>query len=171
MPTPKPWYKQFWPWFLIVLPGSAVVASFASLYIALDNADTLVRDDWYQHGVTINDELEREDEAARRGIRAALALDPSGRTVTATFDGPDLGIEALKLTLHHPTFAQRDIDLVLSSSGPNRFVAAADRRLDGTWDVTLAPDENDWQIKRRVWLTPMKAAAVEPLPATNGTES
>jgi FixH len=30
----EPWYRQFWPWFLIALPGSVVIASFVTLYIA-----------------------------------------------------------------------------------------------------------------------------------------
>ena len=171
MQSPLPWYRQFWPWFLIVLPGSAVVASFASLYIALQNADALVRDDWYRHGLDINAQLALQQEAARRGIRAELALDESGRTLTAVFAGPALNMQALQLRLHHPTHAQRDIAIVLSASGPNRFTGAADRRLDGTWDATLAPDDADWQLQRRVWLTPTKAAALEPRQTRNGTAS
>lgn len=166
-----PWYRQFWPWFLIFLPGSAVVASFASLHIALQNADSLVRDDWYQHGTRINDYLALQEEAGRRGIRAALALDASGRTLTAVVEGPALDLPTLQLKLHHPTDARRDIEIVLAASGPNRFSGAADRRLDGTWDATLAPAAADWTIQRRVWLTPAKAADMAPRRTTDGTAS
>lgn len=37
-----PWYKQFWPWFIIALPASVVVASFYTLYLAISNPDPLV---------------------------------------------------------------------------------------------------------------------------------
>jgi hypothetical protein len=37
-----PWYKQFWPWFIIALPASAVIASFISLWLAVSNPDQLV---------------------------------------------------------------------------------------------------------------------------------
>ncbi len=40
-----PWYKQFWPWFIIALPASVVVASFITLWIAISNPDQLVVDD------------------------------------------------------------------------------------------------------------------------------
>jgi len=40
-----PWYKQFWPWFIIALPASAVVASFFTLWLAISNPDQLVVDD------------------------------------------------------------------------------------------------------------------------------
>lgn len=38
----KPWYRQFWPWFLIALPLTSVVASFATLWIAVTNADEVL---------------------------------------------------------------------------------------------------------------------------------
>ena len=28
-----PWYRQFWPWFLIALPGTVVVAAIGTLVI------------------------------------------------------------------------------------------------------------------------------------------
>jgi hypothetical protein len=37
-----PWYRQFWPWFIIALPASAVIASFVSLWLAVSNPDHLV---------------------------------------------------------------------------------------------------------------------------------
>lgn len=33
-----PWYKQFWPWFLIALPGSVVIASLFTISLAVENA-------------------------------------------------------------------------------------------------------------------------------------
>lgn len=38
----EPWYKQFWPWFIIALPASAVIASFITLWIAIANPDGMV---------------------------------------------------------------------------------------------------------------------------------
>lgn len=41
----QPWYKQFWPWFIIALPASVVVASFFTLWLAVSNPDHLVVDE------------------------------------------------------------------------------------------------------------------------------
>ena len=41
----QPWYRQFWPWFIIALPASAVVAGLLTLWIAMSNPDYLVIDD------------------------------------------------------------------------------------------------------------------------------
>jgi len=40
-----PWYRQFWPWFIIALPAAAVIASFITLWLAISNPDHLVVDD------------------------------------------------------------------------------------------------------------------------------
>ena len=45
----EPWYRQFWPWFIIALPASVVIASFITLWLAISNPDQLViKDDEYQ---------------------------------------------------------------------------------------------------------------------------
>jgi hypothetical protein len=33
-----PWFRQFWPWFIIALPSAAVIASFTTLWIAIGAA-------------------------------------------------------------------------------------------------------------------------------------
>lgn len=38
----KPWYKQFWPWFIFGLPAAVVIASFVTLYIAIIHRDVMV---------------------------------------------------------------------------------------------------------------------------------
>ncbi len=52
------WYKQFWPWFIIALPASAVIASFITLWLAITHPDPLVIDkDEYQR---VNSELKAQ---------------------------------------------------------------------------------------------------------------
>ena len=38
----KPWYRQFWPWFIIALPASSVVAGITTFWIAMQTTDSLV---------------------------------------------------------------------------------------------------------------------------------
>ena len=40
--TTLPWYRHFWPWFLIAMLSSAVAASFVSLYFAAHTTDVVV---------------------------------------------------------------------------------------------------------------------------------
>ena len=38
----RPWYRQFWFWFLVILPATSVVLSFLTLYLALATIDPVV---------------------------------------------------------------------------------------------------------------------------------
>ena len=40
-----PWYRQFWPWFIIALPASAVIASLITFYLAVSRPDYVVIED------------------------------------------------------------------------------------------------------------------------------
>lgn len=43
-----PWYRQFWPWFLIALPLSAVIASGVTVYLAVSAPDPIIKNDRYE---------------------------------------------------------------------------------------------------------------------------
>jgi hypothetical protein len=53
MQTQRPWYKQFYPWMLIVPPAAAVIGGFITLYLAITNPDVLVRKDCVRDGATM----------------------------------------------------------------------------------------------------------------------
>ena len=80
-----PWYRQFWPWFLIMLPASVVVASLSTWYIAHRHADDLVVDEYYKDGLAINRQLEKKQRAEAQGITASINV--SGDQVLVTLAG------------------------------------------------------------------------------------
>lgn len=63
-----PWYKQFWPWFIIALPTAAVVAGFFTLWLAISNPDYLVVDDEEYHRLNsgLKAAPEKSDESGPR---------------------------------------------------------------------------------------------------------
>lgn len=44
----KPWYKQFWPWFLIILPLTVVVWTVITVVVFSNNSVSLVAEDYYK---------------------------------------------------------------------------------------------------------------------------
>jgi len=38
----KPWYRYFWPWFIIVLLGSAVCGGLFTLYLAVSTSEPVL---------------------------------------------------------------------------------------------------------------------------------
>ena len=41
-PPQTPWYRQFWPWFVITLLSSAVIGSCISAYLAVHTNDVVL---------------------------------------------------------------------------------------------------------------------------------
>ncbi|HEY2774647.1 MAG TPA: FixH family protein [Candidatus Binatia bacterium] len=42
---PRPWYRQFWPWFLVALPAASVILSISTLIVAIRHADVVLHED------------------------------------------------------------------------------------------------------------------------------
>ncbi len=60
--TPEPpWYRQFWPWFIIALPASSVIASLTLVYLAVSRPDyVVIKDEEYRQ---LNSELKAQAPA------------------------------------------------------------------------------------------------------------
>ena len=51
--TARPWYRQLWPWLLIIPPAAAVIGGMITLYLAVTRPDILVRKDCVRDGATM----------------------------------------------------------------------------------------------------------------------
>lgn len=140
-----PWYRQGWPWFLIALPATAVVASLVTVWIAVATSDGLVVDDYYQEGKAIDKTMARSVLAARLGLAADLTIRSSevALSLSAT-DGASIP-ETLLLTVSHPTRAGQDQSLVLRQQG-GVFVAPLAPLTAGRWLLQLEDGERTWRM-------------------------
>jgi len=70
----KPWYREPWPWILMIMPVTAVVAGSFMMWLAVSTEDGLVEDDYYKKGLTINQTIERDQVAQSLHIKAQLMV-------------------------------------------------------------------------------------------------
>jgi hypothetical protein len=157
-----PWYRYFWPWVLVALVMSSVVAGLASVYIAFSNADSLVRDDWYKDGKAINQRLEKEHNAVRLNLLAKIRVDDVTGEVSVDLSGDSVAdLARLELELSHPTLSRLDQTIVLvrrELSGLYRGELSATAR--GRWYAILRPArakdeaaaEAGWQLTQSIQL-------------------
>lgn len=140
----QPWYRQFWPWFLIMLPATVVVASLYTMYLASTGSDDLVVDEYYKDGLAINRQLEKKQRSESLGITAELSFDADQVTVQVT--GP---VEAafLALLLSHPLEADRDFELTLKRIGPGVYQGTLPNAVAPRWHWTLELKEpGGWRL-------------------------
>lgn len=159
-----PWYRQFWPWFLIALPATAVAAGIATLIIAAADPDGLVVDDYYKEGLAINQTLERDRQAQALGLSGLARLDPGAGRIVVTLNGADAVApdEALELRLVHPTRPHLDRALPLAHDGDGRWSAALDTIAPGRWHVQLESSHGNWRIAGRLALPDQQQALLQP---------
>jgi hypothetical protein len=122
----RPWHREPWPWILFGLPGIVVVASFATLWLAVRSDDGVVAADYYKQGLSINAELGRVRRAADLGLVAEVEFNglASGDRVQVRLssEGSLPQEAALRLKLIHPGHggADRTVTLARLSSAGNR---------------------------------------------------
>ena len=159
-PDPKPWYQHFWPWFLIGLPLAAVLAGVATLFIAMDDPDSLVVGDYYKQGLAINRTLAREQAARSLGLTGRMRIDVASGDVTVGLRANQaVGTKTLRLKLFHATRDKHDVQIVLNAVGEGRYAGNLEKPLRlGAWTVNVEPEDQSWRISGRSYVTKGKAS-------------
>ena len=149
-----PWYKQFWPWFIMALPASAVIGGIATIVIAVTNPDGLVKDDYYKAGLGINRTLEREQKAMKMGLSAAIAWQPAQQQLSVQLDTKQpINSERLRLELIHPTRSGQDISVpLLRQEGGQYSGLLAETPAAGNWYLFVTPEDESWRLNGRARL-------------------
>ncbi len=155
----QPWYQQFWPWFLILLPASVVVAGLSTLFIANRHADDLVVDDYYKDGLAINRQLEKKQRADQLGISATLTF--SGSWVDVRLAGPVTAPE-LQLLLSHPLESDRDFEVALRRIDAGLYRGTLREKIQPRWHWTLEGGGSEpWRLDGSVLAADIGDAALE----------
>jgi hypothetical protein len=164
------WYKQFWPWFLIILPSTAVVACFYTLYIAITGADTLVNDNYYKEGLAINKQLAGDALAQQLDISAALRIDDVTGEVLVTLNTSTERPQHLQLELIHPVNEKADKSFQLRLAPTGDYIGQMPSNTKQRWYVQLtglvkseqANDAQQWRLKGEIDLNKSYELALAP---------
>ncbi|CAA0087863.1 Uncharacterised protein [Halioglobus japonicus] len=144
----KPWYRHFWPWFLITLPACVVVAGIWTAFIASRHADDLVVDEYYKDGLAINVQLAKKQRAEELGLSARLHF--NGDLVTVSLTGP-VQDSGLLLQLSHPLEADRDFTVPLAQIEPGSYRGSLNAEITPNWHWTLQGlQQEDWRLDGKV---------------------
>ncbi|ABO23855.1 FixH family protein [Shewanella loihica] len=150
MNKPQAWYKQFWPWFLIILPLCAVFASVNLMLLAVENKDSLVSEDYYKDGKAINMDLRKIKHAKQLGLQFELHLTQDELTLTQ--HGGEPYTAALNVSFYHPTLQEKDFAEVATADGNQVYHIALNSPLQGSWEVRLEGFDGTWRIQKRLEL-------------------
>lgn len=148
----EPWYRQFWPWFVFGLPAAVVIACMLTIYIAVTNPDSLVKDNYYREGLAINRDLAAQQAATALGVQALLRVNSSTTDVSVKLRGQfSSPPQQLALQFIHPNDATLDVLVPLHAADRQYYIGKLPGAVNGRWHLQLSPsDTQEWQLKKTV---------------------
>ncbi len=145
----KPWYKQFWPWFLIILPLTVVVWTVITVVIFSQNSVSLVTEDYYKKGKGINIDITKINVAKELQLGAAISSD--GNSIVIKFDKGQLEhYPAITAMFAHRTLPDRDFSQMITSDAKGVYRFELGHELQGPWFIELTPHDKKWLVQGRV---------------------
>jgi len=146
----RPWYRQFWPWFIAFPPAATVVGGFVTLWLA-GTGPSLVVDDYGQIGKVTMQRAVRDERAVELDLSASVVLD----AISAENDGVvgvDVSLASARLDspktivlrIVHPTRAEQDVETLLSGAG-GRYKGNIPRPI-GRLYIHINDPERTWRL-------------------------
>ena len=158
---PKIWYKQFWPWFLIVVPLTSMVLSFTMMNFAFNSEDSMVIDDYYKEGRGINLKIQKLQQAKTLNISTKTQVFSDYVEVTFFSGAPEKG-EALVLDFFHSTQKFKDFSVTLLRDANGTYRAPFTADITGKWQLSLHPMDENWKIIKVVSLPQSNPFELKP---------
>jgi hypothetical protein len=151
----KPWYRQFWFWFVFSPLIYIVIMCSITVTIALKGADDVIIDNYYKEGRMINQALEQDKHAQALGLSGELRFDRTSGDVMLTIANipadTKLMPDELLLMMGHPVKAAKDQLVVLKAISPGHYRGELHAEPDYSWYLTLYPINDLEQRKAAPW--------------------
>ena len=148
-----PWYREPWPWLLMLGPAIVIVAGFVTLFLAIESNDGLVADDYYRQGLAINRTMLRDDRARAMNYRAELTLSHRSRSLRVMLAGAGALPATLQLHLIHPGKSSADETVELRAAGRGMYQGEYRREFTGRRHLILEDQPDTWRISGE-WVEP-----------------
>lgn len=148
----KPWYREPWPWLLMLGPFVVVVAACYTAWLAVSTSDGLVAEDYYKQGLSVNKTIASSSQAKQLGLSVALRIVQDGMSLRlAAEDKTFIAPPNLVVTLSHPTRAGLDQTQVFKREA-DRYTGKLRLPHSGHWLVLVEDEAKTWRLMGNVVL-------------------
>ncbi len=154
-PTPdrqtRPWYRQGWPWLVMIPPAAGVFAGLSLLFTAINSPNPLVVDDYSSIARYTEKRMERDRMAAELGLTAQVTVHAASggddaRAIELVIESPRERLPVtLNLAMRHPTRAELDREVLLRYDG-DAWRAVVEALAPGRYYLQLEPDTRSWRL-------------------------
>lgn len=148
----QPWYREPWPWLLMLGPFIVILAGFYTAWLAISSSDGLVADDYYKKGLKVDQTIARSERAKSLGLVAGVRV--TADLISVRLDAADKSFASpprLVVTVSHPTRAGLDQTQVVTREGAS-YGATFRLPASGHWLVQIEDEAKTWRLLGNVVL-------------------
>lgn len=151
-----PWWRVHMVWLIILLPLSAVIGSFTSLFIAIRHADDIVKTEYTKTGMVTQVHETPLLRAKELGLGGAMRLDAG--VLNLQLRATQVAVERiapseLQVLVVHPTHADLDQQIALRHAEQGQYQARINLTGEGKRYIILQPANGNWRLQG-VWYAP-----------------
>ena len=145
---PTRWYRQFWPWFVLMLLAWGITSSLITLSFAVRNPPEIVTGDYARLGKALVDTHVRADQAEAMGLIGQVELGETGWHMVLSANDPGALDEQLLLIAQHPTDADQDVSILMTrvSDAPDLVYRADPKTVPERGRLIVSNVTQDWWI-------------------------
>ena len=144
-----PWYRQRWPWLLMLGPTLVLVAGSYTAYLAVTREDAMVVDDYYKQGKAINQDLRRDRVATALRLSFEARYDADAGRLVGTLESFGRPVsQPFLIRLAHPTLPKKDLALNAQPDAAGHFSVALSMLERAHWRVVVEGGARDWRLAR-----------------------
>ncbi|MBS0001824.1 MAG: FixH family protein [Thioalkalivibrio sp.] len=157
-----PWYKQFWPWFVITPPLAGIVLGVLLITFAIQDPDGMVIGDYSKEGRGMNQSIERARFATQLGLAADVQIEDE-RVWVMLQSNPAIPRQELEVRFVHPTRDHFDQELALTHDPVrNQYYADIEALETALWYVYIEPTDGAWRLRGRMAELDSQEIRLEP---------
>jgi len=159
----KPWYRQAWPWLLMLMPAVAVIGGAITIYLAINSNHALVVGEYWREGKAINHSLAKEAHARALGLELRMIKDGSDLRLQLLAMGQEgQGLHPIRVQWIHPTLSGRDKMAVAQPIGGGYYrIANFEWPTEGHWQLMAEDAGGAWRLKT-VWSATQEEVVIRP---------
>jgi len=150
----KPWYREFWAWFVFAPLILTIVVSMFTVTIAFKNKQDSVDSDYFKVGRMIDNNFEPLQVAKNLGVGAEILFQVEAEYIDLILERGDWQLDdSLVLHFSHPTDESQDRYITLTRIDENRYSSVADIP-DGRWYILLSAisdaGQEEWRLSGEI---------------------
>ena len=158
-PDQSPWYRHRWPWLIMAGPAAVVLAGSFSAWLAFTQQDQMVIDNYYDQGLVINQDLQRDARASALALQLRAHYDAASEKMQGMLTRRDTSVAGptqLRLQLRHATDPKRDRTVLITVDQHGAFSVPLALLERSHWTVLVEDQARSWRLAG-VWLWPQQS--------------